>query len=169
MAIKDDEILISALRREREEVHQRLMQLDRIIGRVKSGEYAQNREIQDELGIASTKSVEPVKAPQISDSSFPKTVDIKVQVLRVFDIDRKALKLKEIQAEYSRLSGSRYNIREIVRSLHKGGLLRLMKEKDAMRGIYWVKTEWVENDQLLEEFKPEGFDILYRPENLEYE
>jgi len=44
-----------------------------------------------------------------------------------------------------------------------------MKEKDATRGIYWVKTEWLEDNRLKEEFKPVGFDMLYKADNLEYE
>jgi hypothetical protein len=74
-----------------------------------------------------------------------------------------------LQTEYNRLSGTHFNIREIVRSLHKSRLLRLMKEKDATRGIYWVKTEWLEDNRLKEEFKPVGFDMLYKADNLEYE
>jgi len=45
----------------------------------------------------------------------------------------------------------------------------MIKEKSANRGILWVKKEWVENGQLLDEYKPEGFDLLYKGENLRYE
>jgi hypothetical protein len=37
--IPDNEVMLTALRKEREELHQRIMQLDRIIKRIKTGEY----------------------------------------------------------------------------------------------------------------------------------
>jgi hypothetical protein len=100
---------------------------------------------------------------------FPKQADMKVQVLKLFDIIRKASKLKDLQAEYTKLTGSNFSIRDILRGLHHSKLLRLIREKNVNRGMLWVKTEWIENGQLLGEFKPVGFDLLYKSENIEYE
>jgi hypothetical protein len=170
MAIRDEEILLTALRRERDEVHEKLMQLDRIIKRIKTGEYFPKKAIQDELGEISIPQISLINhTPNSPDNSFPKNADVKVQVLKVFDVIGKAVKLKDLQTEYNKLSGTHFIIREIVRSLHKSRLLRLVKEKDALRGIFWVKAEWVENGQLLEDYKPEGFDMLYKAANLEFE
>jgi hypothetical protein len=170
MAItKDGEILLMALSKERDEAYQRVLSLDRLIRKIK-GEYFSpksnrgNNEDGEIIGIAPREPQLP-----LTPNNFPKGVDIKVQVLRVFDSLKIAVKLKEVQTEYTKLSGSSYNIREIVRSLHKSRLLRLIKEKDAKRGIFWVKADWIDNGLLLDEFKPAGFDMLYKGDNLEYE
>ena len=166
---KDDDIMLHALRKERDEAHQKVMQLDRLIKKILSGNYSpKSVEINNDNGV--TIGI-PTLEPQLpfTLNSFPKNADIKVQVLKVFDSLKVASKLKELQTEYNRLSESHYNIREIVRSLHKSRLLRLMKEIDANRGIFWVKAEWLEDDRLKEEFKPVGFDMIYKQDNLEYE
>jgi len=167
MAIsKDDELMLFALRKERDIVHERLMQIDRIIKRIKTGKYIN----EESLGSEGTAVIEQSKQTAIIPlNDFPKIADIKVQVIRVLDIHRKAAKLKELQNIYNKLNDSHYNIRETMRSLHRSRIVRMIREKDASRGIFWVKSEWVENDQLLDEFKPDGFDMLYKSENLEYE
>ena len=53
--------------------------------------------------------------------------------------------------------------------MHRTKLVRLIREKGNSRGMLWVKADWVQNDELLEDYKPEGFDMLYKAENLEYE
>jgi hypothetical protein len=162
---KDDEMMLFALRKEREEVHERLMQIDRIIKKVRSGKYSDESTGSEGLSVDQPSD----QTTAIPLNEFPKNADVKIQILRVMGELGKASKLKEIQAVYNRLSGSHFNIRETLRSMHRSRLIRLIREKDATRGMLWVKSEWVENDQLLEEYKPEGFDMLYKAENLEYE
>ena len=160
MAMKDDEVMLLALRKEREQLHQKIMQLDRIIKKVKTGEYL----VKPSLSIADIKQAttnEPV--------TFPKNADIKIQVLKVFDLIREASKFKDIQTEYNKLNGNSYPLRDTLRGLHKLGLLMMIKERAANRAILWVKKEWVENGQLMDEYKPEGFDLLHRSENLLYQ
>ncbi|MBS1917466.1 MAG: hypothetical protein JST87_14400 [Bacteroidetes bacterium] len=164
--ITDSEMMLQALRKEREIVHERLMQIDRIIKRIRTGKLL-NEESLGDAGIV-------VDAPQITNAiaplnEFPKNADIKVQIIRVFELHRKAAKLKELQNIYNKLNETHYNIREPLRSLHRSRIVRMIREKDASRGIFWVKSEWIENEQLLDEFKPDGFDMLYKADNLEYE
>jgi hypothetical protein len=167
MAItKDDELLLNAMRKEREIVHERLMHIDRVIKRIRTGKLFND----DNAGIEGTTVEAPqIQTAAITPTEFPKNADIKIQILRVFEIHRKAAKLKELQSIYNKLNESHYNIRETLRSLHRSRIVRMIREKDASRGIFWVKSEWIENEQLLDEFKPDGFDMLYKADNLEYE
>ena len=43
-----------------------------------------------------------------------------------------------------------------------------MKENDASRGNYWVKSEWVEDGKLLDKYKFEGFNTYYNDESLKF-
>ncbi|MBL7728707.1 MAG: hypothetical protein JNM68_13515 [Dinghuibacter sp.] len=160
--MNDIEVILKALTREREDLHQQLMQVDRIINRVKSGTYS-GGELPDKP-IQLQVEAAPPKVRQLSPA-----VDIKVQILRVFDVLGVASTLKQLQTEYKEMTGSNYNIREPVRSLNKSTLIKLVKDKTLTRGFMWVKADWIENGQLLDKHKPEGFDLLYKPENLIYE
>lgn len=156
----DIEVIIMALRKEREELHQKIMQLDRIIKRV------QDQGNGDEILLP----VKPTpKAIAGDNSPFPVTADIKVQILRVLDIVGVAAQLKTIQGEYTRLTGNKYNIREILRSLQKAGLVKIIKTANQGKGFLWVKSDWIENKQLLDKYKPEGFDVLYGTTTLLFE
>ena len=81
-----------------------------------------------------------------------------------------ACKLYRIQEQHKQLTGFRHNLRETVRNLHKHGILRLLKPKGTERGLYWVKTEWLENNntKLKNEYKFEGYDLIYRDDDLEF-
>lgn len=160
--MNDIEVILKALTRERDELHTQLMQLDRIIKRVKTGTYS------DEV-------LEPVQAPKqlevapIKKTPLPSIANTKIQVLKVFDVLGVACTLKQIQVEYTAMTGDKSNIRDIVRSLQKSTLVKLMKVKPAIRGIMWVKSEWVIDGQLEEKRKSEGFDVLYTTGSLIFE
>lgn len=159
----DTEVILNALQKERDELHDKIMQVDRIIKRVKSLEY--NPDQQQPVKELSNDTAKP-EQPLVL---FPKHADIKVQVLRVFDIIGKASKLGEIQKQFTQLTGNKYPIREAMRNLHKAGLLRNIREQRITRGYLWVKTAWLENEVLEDKYKPEGFDVLYKAENIIYE
>lgn len=164
--MNDKQIILAALQRERDELHEKIMQVDRIIKKVKGLDYS-NDEINDSVKQLEVKSN---SQQQIEHTpKFSKTSDIKVQVLTVFEIIGKAAKLKDLQYEYHKLSGNAFNIREVVRGLNRQRILLMIREKDAHRGVLWVKKEWVKNSVLLDEFKPEGFDLFYQPSNVIYE
>ena len=45
---------------------------------------------------------------------------------------------------------------------------KLSGDKSFTYKIYWVKSDWVDDAMLLNEYKPDGFDFLYKDEELEY-
>ena len=156
--MKDDEVMLIALGKERDELHDKLMQVDRIIKKIKTGEY---------LGYNGVTLQIAAKEPVISQRiAFPKTTDTKVIVLKAMDNLAQVASLRQIQDEYIKLSGNQQNIRETMRSLNKAKLVLMMKCKDADRGMFWVKREWLNNGIVLDEYKPEGFDLLYKAEDL---
>lgn len=162
----DKEIILNALQRERDELHDKIMQVDRIIKRVKGIDYSNdivnNNVMQLDVMPVTNQLADPI-------NKFNKTSDIKVQVLTVFEIVGKASKLKDLQFEYHKLSGNVFNIREIVRGLNRQRIILMIRERNTHRGVLWVKTEWVRNGVLLDEYKPEGFDLFYQAANLIYE
>ena len=157
--MEDYEVMLSALSKERDGLHDQLMQVDRIIKKIKTGQYLASNQITT-LEIIPSNAKEPV--------SFSTNGNIKVQAIRVLDVIGHATKLKEINTEYTKLTGKVYNLREAVRTLHASKIVYMVKEKSLERAKYWVKREWVENGQLLDQYKPEGFDLLYKPEDLEF-
>ena len=159
--MNDIDVMLIALKKEREQAHQKVMQLDRIIKGIKEGKYSSDINTHERIETAN-------KQPVVFNQSF-KTADIKVQVLKVFDSIGKAVKLQTIQDEYNRLAETKYPIRDTVRSLQNSDKLKMIKEKGASRGFLWAKADWIDNNQLLDQYKPEGFDMLYKAENLEYE
>jgi len=160
MATNDLEVILSALGKERQQLHEKLMQMDRIIKKIRTGSSYSN----DKVIEVKDSEQKTIAAP----NPFPKDVDIKVQILQVMDIVKKAVKLKDIQSHYFRLSGNSYNIREAVRSLNRTGLLKMLRVRTSDRGVLWVKTEWIENHELMNEYKPLGYDVIYKPENMEF-
>ena len=163
--MNDKEVILAAMQRERDELHDKIMQVDRIIKRIKSVDYS------NEIGSDNAKQLETTIAinPPVKPISLSTSTDIKVQILRVFEILGKASKLSQIQGEYTRLTGSNYNIRDVVRGLKQSKILLMLKLIDSHRGILWVKRDWVRNGVLLDEYKPEGFDLFYQASNVIYE
>jgi hypothetical protein len=163
----DLELILNTLGKEREDLHRQLMQIDRIIKRMKGGNFVED---QSEIISLEVQTVNPAPKGPLHTVGLGGSQDrAKVVILKVFDIVRHASKLREIQDEYNKVTGRKYNIRESLRALHRQGLLKLIKEKDAERGSYWVKSEWVKDNVLLPEYKPEGFDLLYHPDNIVFE
>lgn len=153
----DSEVMLIALNKERDELHGKLMHVDRIIKKIKNGEYFGSGEI------IRLEAIEKTIPQRIA---FPKNTDTKVIILKAFDNLGQVASLKQIQDEYTKISGNSHNIRDTVRSLNNSKLIVMMKEKSADRGIFWLKSEWIENGQVLDQYKPEGFDLLYKPDNL---
>jgi hypothetical protein len=160
----DLQVVLNALSKERNELHEQLMQIDRIIKRMKEGNLG------DEQGELIPVELQPVKLAAQRVVGLGGSQDrAKVIVLKAFDIIRHACKLREVQDEYNKITGKRYNIRESVRALQRQGLLMLVREKGSDRGYYWIKSEWLKDEILSPEYKPEGFDLLYQPDNIIFE
>ncbi|MBI5857404.1 MAG: hypothetical protein HZB42_07110 [Sphingobacteriales bacterium] len=163
--MNDKEVILAAMQRERDELHDKIMQVDRIIKRIKNVDYSNEISGDNTKQLETTiASKEPVKPVSISTST-----DVKVQILRIFEILGKASKLSQIQNEFTKLTGSRYKIRDVVRGLQQSKILQMLKLIDSHRGILWVKKDWVRNGQLMDEYKPEGFDLFYQASNVIYE
>jgi hypothetical protein len=165
----DQEIILMALQRERDELHERIMQIDRIIKRVVKAsdiETADYRPITNTqlTQLPASQGSKPIEATDLNN-----IYDLKVLVINIFNSLGKATKLKEIQAEYFRITGQVYNIREIVRSLHRSKIVCMIRLKHSSRGVYWVKAEWVNHGTLLDEYKPIGFDNFYKAEDFIFE
>ena len=159
--MNDIDVILNALTKERECLHQQLMQIDRIIKRAKSGTYS------DEQAQIAQPNKQPAIAPKPA-SPLNSTDNMRVQLLRIMDIIGKGCKLKAIQDEYTKLAGNKYPIRDALRSLQASGLLYVVKDKRNERGFMWVKKEWVENQLLKDEYKPDGFDLLYQADNITF-
>lgn len=153
----DSEVMLIALKKERDELHDKLMHVDRIIKKIKDGDYFGNGEV---IKIEAKQAVIPNRL------AFPKHTDTKVIVLKALDNLGQVASLRQIQEEYNSLSGNTQNVRETMRSLNKSKLVLMMKCKDADRGIFWVKKDWLLDGVLMDEYKPEGFDLLYNEDNL---
>lgn len=162
----DTDIILHALQRERDELHERIMQVDRIISRVRKIDYNHEAQI---IPANEPARVEAGRDEPDKTLSFPKSADIKIQVLRIFDIVGMAAPLSDIQTEFTNITGNTYKIREAVRSLHSVGVVKMLKFKTASRGFMWVKTDWIENNTLMDKYKPIGFDMLYKPETLMFQ
>ena len=76
--MNDDEVMLIALSKERQLLHDQLMQVDRIIKKIKTGEY---------MGYSNAVTLQiEAKEPVISQRiAFPKTTDTKVIVLQSLD------------------------------------------------------------------------------------
>jgi hypothetical protein len=160
------ELILKGLNRDRAEVSAKLAEIDKVIKKVKSGifDFINPAKINDNV---EANDIEHIKQKSIV---FPIKGNMKVQALSIMDIIGKACKLKEIQTEFNTLTSSNINLRETIRTLNKNELIKLMREKNSNRGIYWVKTDWLEDNgtRLKDEHKFEGFDMLYKADNLEY-
>jgi hypothetical protein len=163
--MRDEEVMYGALSNERQQLHERILQLDRIMKRIKDGEYS------PAVNVIAIDAANTPALPVVSDNApiFPKHADIKVQIIRVFDLLGKASKLQVIQDEYDRLNDNAYPLRDKIRAMQRTKYLVLIKVKNSTRGFLWARSTWIENGKLLEQYKPEGFDLLYRPETLVFE
>jgi hypothetical protein len=156
----DLQVMLNALHKEREDLHNQLMQIDRIIKRMKATNY-----IEDERETTSIEVEEHLTIAPISHGPDR----TKITILKVFDIVGQACRLRHLQDEYNKIAGNKFNIREGVRGLQRQGLVKMIRDKDGSRGIYWIKKEWIENGKLIGIYKPEGFDWLYEPDNIVFE
>jgi len=157
--MNDIEVILHSLNKEREYLHQQLMQIDRIIKRVKCGTFS------NESAPITPQISQPAIVAKAA-ISLTNTDNLKIQLLRVMDVIGKGCKLKTIHEEYNKQTGNKYPIRDALRALQEAGLVRLAKEKENTRGFMWVKREWVENGRLKNEHKPHGYDMLYREEDI---
>ncbi|UAY52706.1 hypothetical protein [Ferruginibacter albus] len=159
------ELILSSLNRDKRDLLDKVAEIDKVIKRIKYGNL--------NLGLSKGKAiennitdVEVIEHPK----AFPLKADLKVQAIKVFDLLGVASKLSDVRDKYKELTGLTVNLRETLRNLNKHDILKLLQPKGTMRGLYWVKTEWLEDNgtRLKEQHKFDGFDLLYSDEMIEF-
>lgn len=164
--LQDVDIIISSLQKERNELSERMNSIDRLIKKIKYGSV--------NLALNKGQLIKANDADDIEvieqDKPFPIKSDLKVQVIKVLEILGEASKLKAIQDKYKEITGQHHNLRETVRNLNKHEIFKLLQPKGTLRGLYWVKAEWLEDDgkKLKDKHKFAGFDLLFSDDMVEF-
>ncbi len=126
------------------------MQVDKIIKRVKSLDNSPDGDLLFEPTKIPNQTPNPQITP-IAVNTYRKT-DVKVLILRAMDIIGRAAQFGEVQAEFNKINGNDYKIKEPIRALKDLGILKIMKPKGALRGYLWIKQEWLINGQLADKY-----------------
>lgn len=160
----DTQLILNSLNKDRKELADKLGAIDKLIKKIKYGSVnlGSNRTI---------KAATDNDSVEVSEhlSPFPLKAELKVQVIKIMDILGEACKLKAIQDKYKELTGVHVNLREVVRNLNRHEILKLIIPKNSIRGLYWIKTEWMDdNGRLKDTHKFEGFDLLFSDEMIEF-
>lgn len=88
--------------------------------------------------------------------SFPTNARRDKQILWMFNnVFNNAVKISSIQDKYDELSKSNNNISNIVRRLNKEGKLAIVKYNKQNRASFWGLSEWIDNNDFKENFKPD--------------
>jgi hypothetical protein len=162
---QDVELILTSLTKEKRELLDKVSEIDKVIKRIKYG----NLNLRLSKGNkADADSIDNDETQQ--PQSFPMKADLKVQAIKVFEILGVASKLRDVQEKYKEITGVNHNLRETLRNLNKHGILKLLQPKGAIRGLYWVKAEWLEDNgtRLKEQYKFEGFDLLFSDDMIEF-
>lgn len=160
-----DKIALDAMIKERQRLQSELSAMDKAIKEVK---------VRLNGGNAERPVPSPTNSTQLPAGAIPSKLNIKRVILEIMDKINVPCKMNDIQEQYTKITGVDYNIRENVRSLNNQGLLKLMKVNKSNRNAYWVKTEWIDEDNIIDnaikpEHKFEGFDTLFSPGDLTFQ
>jgi hypothetical protein len=155
-------LILESLSKDKRELLHKINEIDKVIKRIKYGS----------INLGGTKrnndkpDIEQTEQPQ----PFPLKADLKIQVLKVLDLIGVACKLSEIRDKYHEITGHNVNFRETLRNLNKHDILKLLQPKNSIRGLYWIKAEWLEDNgtRLKEQHKFNGFDLLFTDEMIEF-
>ena len=158
------QMVLDSLNKDKRELLDKVNEVDKLIKRIKYGNQT--------LGLAKGIPVETLTANDNETQQqpiFPLKSELKVQIIKIMDIIGVACRLKDIQDKYKEFTGMYVNLRETTRNLNKHEILKLMQPKGTMRGLYWIKAEWLDQDgKLKEQHKFDGFDLLYTDEMIEH-
>lgn len=162
------QIVIESLNKEKRELLNKVNEIDKVIKRIRYGN----------LNLGLFKGTKGNDTAMLEDDdhetqqpkAFPVKADLKVQVIKIFDMLGVACKLCDVRDKYKELTGHTANLRETLRNLNKHDILKLIQPKGTMRGLYWVKTEWLEENgtRLKEQHRFDGFDLLYTDDMIEF-
>jgi hypothetical protein len=161
----DIQLVLDSLSKDKRELLDKVNEIDKLIKKIKYGNL--------NLGLtkgnrieSSITDIEVIEQPK----AFPLKADLKVQVIKIFEILGVASKLMDVQAKHKEITGLHHNLRETLRNLNKHEILKLIQPKGNQRGLYWVKAEWLEEDgkRLKEQHRFEGFDLLFSDDMIEF-
>ena len=160
------ELILNSLNRDKRELLDKIAGIDKVIKRIKYGNL--NIGLSPEDKKTYYENTESDTEPPVK--TFPLKADLKVQAIKVFDVIGVACKLRDVQEKYKELTGLNSNLRETLRNLNKHEILKLVQPKGTQRGLYWIKSEWLEDNgtRLKEQHKFEGFDLLFSDEMIEF-
>ena len=73
MIMRDEDVMLHALNKERKQLHDRIMQIDRVIKKIRNGEYSAPTEV---------ISIDTPALPNSTEQTpiFPKNAELKVQI-----------------------------------------------------------------------------------------
>ncbi|CAN5488691.1 hypothetical protein BH11BAC5_BH11BAC5_43090 [soil metagenome] len=158
------ELVLNSLNKERKEYLDKVNEIDKLIKKIKYGNL--------NLGLTKVNMVEaPIDIEGIKQQpqAFPLKADLKVQAIKVLDLLGVASKMSEIRDKYHEITGLNVNLRETLRNLNKHEILKLLQPKGNIRGLYWIKAEWLdENNNLKEQHKFNGFELLFSDDMIEF-
>jgi hypothetical protein len=157
---QDVELIITSLTKEKRELLDKVSEIDKAIKRIKYG----NLNVRLSKGITNESNIAESETTQ-KQQAFPLKADLKVQVIKIFEILGGSC-----QTQRHSGTGINHNLRETLRNLNKHEILKLLQPKGTQRGLYWVKTEWLEENgtRLKEQHKFEGFDLLFSDDMIEF-
>lgn len=158
------ELVINSLNKERNELLVQVAEIDKVIKKIKYGGLFLGLS----KGISNEVPVLEKDEPQ-QPQAFPVRAELKVQAIKIMDMLGVASKLVDIREKYHEITGLNVNFRETLRTLNKHDVLKLLQPKGNIRGLYWVKAEWLDdNGNLKERHKFDGFELLFTDDMVEY-
>jgi hypothetical protein len=159
----DIQLVLNSLNKDKRELLDKVNDIDKLIKKIKYG----NQTLGLSKGSKADKFIEEPDEQQVKQA-FPMKADLKVQAIKVLDMLGVASKLSDIRDKLHEITGHNVNLRETLRNLNKHEILRLLQPKNSIRGLYWIKAEWLdENNNLKEQHKFEGFDLLFTEDMIE--
>ncbi|MFN8291212.1 MAG: hypothetical protein U0U70_13225 [Chitinophagaceae bacterium] len=161
---QDIELIVSSLNKERNDLLLKVAEIDKVIKRIKYGglNLGLNKPIIDEAALSEANETQDLQA-------FPVKAELKVQAIKIMDILGVASKLGEIRGKYHEITGLNVNFRETLRNLNRHEILKILQPKGNIRGLYWVKTEWLDDKgNLKEKHKFHGFELLFTDDMIEF-
>jgi DNA-binding HxlR family transcriptional regulator len=168
--MEDNKIIIEALKQKKLELLTQVAQLDKHIKELQGKDNNSSSPVINSMAsIRNLPNNQTVTNPLLF--KLPKTNQVKAEVLGLFDFFNRPVRMSELQEKF--MEGktlSDFHIRETVRSLNKSGVVKLMKINESNRNSYWVKTDWIDKatKRLKDEYKWEGFDSVFSPDELKF-
>jgi hypothetical protein len=160
----ETQLILNSLTKEKKELTDKVAEIDKVIKRIRYGN----------MNFGGVKGNQP-NAPEsntaeiLQPQAFPLKADLKIQAIKIFDILGVASKLSDVRDKYHEITGLNVNLRETLRNLNKHDILKLLQPKGNVRGLYWIKNEWLdENNNLKDKHKFEGFELIFSDEMIEF-